>query len=175
MNRFVLTLLLSVLVAATAVVDAAPVEQLAEQPGAEVLVLTMHDSEQTIRDVLAAGARGYVLKSDLSRDLVTAVQSLLDHKPFFTSKVAEVVLPGFLGKGGQPPETGDAVPSRLTSREREVVQLIAEGKSTKEIAAQLGISVKTVETHRANILRSLGLGSVSEIVRYAIRNGIIQP
>jgi DNA-binding NarL/FixJ family response regulator len=143
-------------------------------PGTEVMILTMHDSEQMIRDVLAAGARGYLLKSDMSRDLVTAVDALREHKPFFTSRVAEVVLSGFLGTGALP-ETGATPPSRLTPREREILQLVAEGQSTKQIAAKLGISVKTVETHRANMQRTLGIDSVGELVRYAIRNGIVQP
>jgi DNA-binding NarL/FixJ family response regulator len=142
----------------------------AQRPGAEVLVLTMHRSETMVRDVLQAGARGYVLKSDVSNDLVAAVESLAGHRTFFTAAVGEMVLSGFVA-----PRTpaADEAKEQLTPREREVVQLIAEGWSTKQMAKKLGISVKTVETHRNNVLRGLGLHSVSEIVRYAVRNGIV--
>ncbi len=146
----------------------------AARPGAEVLVLTIHESEQMIRDVLAAGARGYLLKSDLAPDLLSAVASLLQHKPYFTSKVAEVVMSGFLGRGGAPVRASGGAAGKLTARQREIVQLIAEGFSTKEMAARLAVSVKTVETHRANVMRALGVDSVSEVVRYAIRTGIVE-
>ena len=142
----------------------------AARPGARVLVLTIHQSEQLVRDVLEAGARGYLLKSDLARDFIAAVTALLDGKTFFTNSVSDVVLSGFLG-GRQPAEEADR--RRLTPREREIVQLIAEGHSTKEIARKLAISVKTVESHRTNVFRALGLHSVSDVVRYAIRNGIV--
>jgi len=141
-------------------------------PETEVLILTMHESEQVVREVLDAGARGYVLKSDAGRDLVTAVDAVRKHKPFFTSRVAEMVLSGYLTGSTDPPPRR---PSRLTGREREIVQLLAEGKSNKEVATALGISVKTAETHRTNILRKLDLHSISEVVRYAIRNKIIEP
>jgi len=144
-----------------------------QRPGAEVLVLTMHRSETMVRDVLQAGARGYVLKSDLANDLVAAVESLAGHRTFFTSAVGEMVLSGFVApRAAAAPDLGEAT-HQLTPREREVVQLIAEGWSTKQIAKKLGISVKTVETHRSNVLRGLGLHSVSEIVRYAVRNGLV--
>lgn len=137
-------------------------------PRAEVLILTMHESEELAREVLAAGARGFVLKSDAGRVLVDAVTALAAHKPFFTSKVAAFVLEGYLN-----PETREN--AGLTPREREIVQLIAEGKSTKELADALGISPKTAETHRTNLMRKLNLRSVSEVVRYAIRNKLIEP
>lgn len=140
-------------------------------PDAEVLILTVHDSESVIREVLNAGARGYLLKSDASRHLVAAVESLSRHEPFFTSKVSEIVLSGFLS-GGSVSEV--ARTDELTPREREIVQLLAEGKSNKEVASLLNISVKTVETHRTNIMKKLDLHSVSELVRYAIRNKIIE-
>jgi DNA-binding NarL/FixJ family response regulator len=142
-------------------------------PQTEVLILTMHESEQVVREVLEAGARGYVLKSDAARDLVTAVKTLQQHKPFFTSRVAELVLKGYLG-GVQADRAEPSLPS-LTPREREIVQLLAEGKSNKEVAAALEISVKTVEAHRANIMRKLNLHSISELVHYAIRNKIVEP
>jgi DNA-binding NarL/FixJ family response regulator len=136
-------------------------------PGSEILVLTMSDSEELARTVLEAGALGYLLKSDAGRDVVAAVDSLGQHRPFFTSAIAMMVLQAFLNSGaaGTP---GDS----LTAREREIVQLLAEGKSNKEVAAVLGISVKTAETHRANIMRKLDLHSTSDLVHYAVRNRI---
>jgi DNA-binding NarL/FixJ family response regulator len=141
-------------------------------PHIKVLVLTFHDSDQMIREVLDAGARGFLLKSDAARDLISAVQALRRDNTYFTSRVAEMVLEGYL----KPPSK--AVPlaplrSRLTPREREVVQLIAEGKSTKEVAVALQLSVKTAETHRSNIMRKLELHSVSDLVLYAVRNNIV--
>jgi len=141
-------------------------------PQIKVLVLTLHDSDQMIREVLDAGARGFLLKSDAARDLISAVQALRRDNTYFTSRVAEMVLEGYL-----KPVT-KAVPlaplrSRLTPREREVVQLIAEGKSTKEVAVALQLSVKTAETHRSNIMRKLELHSVSDLVLYAVRNNIV--
>jgi DNA-binding NarL/FixJ family response regulator len=141
-------------------------------PDSEVLILTMHESEQVIREVLAAGARGYVLKSDAGRDLITAVEALSRHKTFFTSRVAEMVLQKYLE--GNPELVKSEVTS-LTPREREVVQLVAEGRTNKEVATTLNISVKTAETHRTNIMRKLDCHSLSELVRYAIRNKIIDP
>lgn len=143
-------------------------------PQTEVVILTMHDSEELVREVLDAGARGYLLKSDAGRELVAAVDMVRQHKPFLTSRVSEIVLQGYLK--GDSRMTREEVPrSRLTRREREIVQLLAEGKSNKEIAVTLGISVKTAETHRANIMNKLGLHSVTELVRYAVRNKIVEP
>jgi DNA-binding NarL/FixJ family response regulator len=140
---------------------------------AKILILTMHESDPLIREVLDAGARGYVLKSDAGRDLVTAVNAVRSNKTFFTAKVAQIVLDGYLDKKPKKPEP-DAAHSRLTPRQREIVQLLAEGKSSKEVAVALGLSVKTAETHRANIMRRLDCHSVSELVRYAVRNNIIE-
>lgn len=142
-------------------------------PTAEVLVLSVHDSEQLVREVLEAGARGYVLKSDAGRDLIAAVETLCEHKPFFTARISEMMLEGFLKSGVIDPSK--VTPSSLTSREREVVQLLAEGKSNKEIAEILYISVKTVETHRSHLMEKLNLHSISDLVRYAVRNELIQP
>jgi len=140
-------------------------------PRAEILVLTSDESETLVRDVLMAGARGYVMKSDVSRVLVQAVENLSHHRPYFTSKVAEVLLKEFGREKGILESTGDP----LTSREREVVQLVAEGKSTKEVAQVLNLSVKTAENHRTNIMRKLKVNSATELVRYAIRNKIATP
>lgn len=143
-------------------------------PHTEVLMLTMHDSEQLVHKTLAAGAKGYILKSDAGEILVTAVEKLCQHQSFFTSKVSEMVLNGYLNPGAYN-KLGDEAGSQLTGREREIVQLIAEGKTTKEIASLLNISFKTVDTHRTNIMEKLKIHSVSELVRYAIRNLIIEP
>jgi DNA-binding NarL/FixJ family response regulator len=141
-------------------------------PETEVLIFTMHESEELIREVLGAGARGYLLKSDAVRQLIPAVESLSQKKPYFAGRVSEVVLDGFL-KGGQVALEGPTA-ERLTSREREVVQLLAEGKSNKQIARVLDLSVKTVETHRTAAMRKLELNSLPDLVRYAIRMQIIQ-
>src|SRR5262249_50391254 len=143
-----------------------------EAPKSEVLILTMHESEQVVREVLAAGARGYVLKSDAGRDLIAAVKAVRNHSPFFTSRVATMVLDGYL-KG--KPGVAEGLPtSRLTVRERQVVQLLAEGHSTKQAASALGVAVRPADTHRTNIMRKLDIHSLSELVRYAIRNRIIE-
>jgi DNA-binding NarL/FixJ family response regulator len=145
-------------------------------PNTEILILSVHYSDQLIRELLEAGVRGYIIKSDSDRDLIIAVETLANHKPFFTPRATEVIL-GNLNMGGPP--TRAQVPAtlreRLTSREREIVQLLAEGKSSKEVASSLCISVKTAETHRANIMRKLQLHTVTELVRYAVRNQIIEP
>lgn len=140
-------------------------------PTVKILVLSMHDSEQMARSVLEAGARGYVTKSDTSRDLVLAIEALRRNKTFFTSRVDQLVLESFLA---DDPAKKKMPADRLTSRQREIVQLLAEGKTSKEVAALLAVSVKTVETHRANIMKRLGCHSVSDLVVYAIRNGIMQ-
>lgn len=147
---------------------------LKEFPATEVLILTMHESEQVIREVLDTGARGYILKSDAGRELVAAVEALQRHKPYFTTKVSEMVLTGYLKCGARPEEPEDAPRSRLTPREREIVQLLAEGKANKEVATALGISVKTAETHRARIMAKLNIRSIGELVRYAVRNRIVE-
>jgi len=144
---------------------------LKDAPDTEVLVLTMHRSEELARDVLQAGARGYVLKSDADANLIMAVDSLRQHKPFLTPTVTEFVLDDYVRRGDAQ---DDLTPVALTSREREILQLVAEGQSNKAAAAALGISVKTIEAHRANIMRKLHLRSVSDLVRYAIRNKIVQ-
>ena len=142
---------------------------LQRRPDTEVLVLTMHASEELIRQVLRAGAHGYVLKSDAGEQLVATVRSLERHEPFVTTRVTEVVLDGFL-KG----VANDAVGEALTPREREVLQLVAEGRSSKSIAAALGVTVKTIESHRASLMRKLHLRTVADLVRYAVRNGLVE-
>lgn len=141
--------------------------------GIEVLVLSVNDTEQMVREVIGAGARGYVLKSDAARDLVAAVGALLRHEQFFSPSVAASVRAAGLKVAG--PKRPSLRPAGvLTRREREVLQLLAEGRANKAVAKQLGISVKTAETHRARVMRKLGMKSLAELVRYAIRNGFIE-
>jgi DNA-binding NarL/FixJ family response regulator len=138
-------------------------------PDARILILTVHDSEQMVREVLATGARGFLLKSDAGRDLVTAVEAVQNRRTFFTPKVAQMLLDGYLR-----PQESDALDRRvLTPREREVIQLVAEGKTTKEVATALSLSVKTAETHRTNLMRKLDLHSIADLTLYAVRNGIV--
>lgn len=144
-------------------------------PDTEVLILSVHYSDQLIREVIDAGVRGYIVKSDSDRDLVIAVENLSNHKPFFTPRATELILARFNIPADGHPAVVEIGAERLTSREREIVQLLAEGKSSKQVASSLGISVKTAETHRSNIMRKLELHSVSELVRYAVRNQMIEP
>jgi len=146
---------------------------LKESPRSEIVVLTMHHSEELAREALQAGARGYVLKSDADQSLIAAIESLRQHKPFLTSTVTEFVLDDYKRRA-ETDEHGVAH-AAVTAREREIIQSLAEGRSNKEAAALLGISVKTIEAHRANIMRKLRLRSVSDLVRYAIRHKIVRP
>lgn len=139
----------------------------------KVLILTLHDSDQLVRDVLYAGARGFLLKTDAACDLVSAIEALQRGKTYFTTKLSSALLAGYLGQAGTVPGNR-SYRGRLTSREREVVQLLAEGMSSKEVAVRLGLSVKTAETHRSNIMQKLDLHSISDVVLYAIRNDIVQ-
>jgi DNA-binding NarL/FixJ family response regulator len=136
-------------------------------PKTEVLMFTMHDNEALIEELLKAGARGYLLKSDAKRYLVEAIEALATHKPFFTAKISEALLKSYLTRTDRPRST-------LTNRERSVVQLIAEGHTNKAIGRLLNISLKTVETHRAAIMRKLNLSSSAALVRYAIRNKLVE-
>jgi DNA-binding NarL/FixJ family response regulator len=142
-------------------------------PKTEIVILTLHFSDQLVREIVEAGVRAYIMKSDADRDLVSAVEALASHRSFFTARAADMLLDGFC-KQNSGVDHQTLLRGRLTSREREIVQLLAEGKSSKEVAVALGISVKTAETHRANIMRKLELHSVSELVRYAVRNQIIE-
>jgi DNA-binding NarL/FixJ family response regulator len=139
----------------------------AESPGPDLI------APQLVREVLDSGARAYLLKSDASRDLLTAVEALANNRSFFTAGAAQILVEGFCnpGSAAQAP----LMRKSLSAREREIVQLLAEGKSSKEVAVALGISVKTAETHRANIMRKLEMHSVSELIRYAVRNNMIEP
>jgi len=141
----------------------------ARVPTTEVLIFTMHDSDVLVGELLEAGARAYLLKSDARQYLIAAVESLAGHKPFFTGKVSEQLLDTFLSKHHGRNDAS------LSPRERGIVQLIAEGHSNKEISDILNLSVKTIETHRAAAMRKLNLTSTAALVRYAIRNKIVEP
>ncbi len=148
---------------------------LAMSSEAVILILTMHDTDHVVREVLRAGARGFLLKSDAGRDLVAAVEALQRQRTFFTTRVSQMVLDGYLDRDNRENEdTDDSSGEVLTTREREVIQLLAEGKTSKEVAVTLNLSVKTAETHRTNLMRKLSLHSVADLTRYAVRNGIVQ-
>lgn len=141
-------------------------------PNIGILILSMYFNDQLVREVIDCGARGYILKSDADKELVNAVEALANRRTYFTREASEILLNGY-SRPAALIDSKAATRNRLTAREREVVLLLAEGKSSKEVASTLKISVKTAETHRANIMRKLELHSVSELVRYAIRNQII--
>lgn len=143
-------------------------------PRLKVLIYTMHETERIIVDALDAGASGIVLKSDAGENMALAVESIAKGRRFFTSHVAETVVEAYLTKKTATP-TDSASQVLLTTREREVIQLLAEGKSNKEVADHLSISTRTAEGHRAEVMKRLKLGSLAELIRYAIRNGMIQP
>ena len=154
-------------------VDAA-VQIKRQLPNTEILMLTAHESDNLIWQAFDAGIKSYVLKSDAHHFLVEAIESLSRHKPYVTAKVSEILFSNVINRAES--RRGDAEPGhRLTARERQVVQLVAEGKSNKEIGNALGISLRTAENHRANILRKLNLDSVAGLVRYAIRTKMIEP
>ena len=138
----------------------------------QVLIFTMHHSESIIQDVLEAGARGYLLKDDGARNIATAVETLLRHQPYFSSRVSETVLDGFL-RSAKRHRDGAALPG-LTPREREIIQLLAEGNRNKKIAQMLGLSIKTVETHRNTFMRRIDAKSIVDVVRYAVRNHLTE-
>ncbi len=147
---------------------------LKRQPQLKILIFTMHETENIIIDVLRAGARGVVLKSDAGENMLAAVESISKGRRFFTSRVAETVVDAYLSKrsANEAPDSADR--AYLTTREREVIQLLAEGRSNKEVADRLGISGRTAEGHRSEIMRKLKFGSLAELIRFAIRNGIVQ-
>jgi len=153
---------------------AATRQLLQQNPQQKVIVLTITDSDHVIREALDAGARGFVLKSDAARDLISAVEALQHNRMFFTPRVNDMVLAGFLDKGHDGSNGEFPKLPTLTPREREVIQLLAEGKSSKEVACLLNLSTKTAETHRSNIMRKLDIHSIRDLVVYAVKNDIIQ-
>ena len=147
--------------------------QIVQSTGSQVLMLTMHETEQFMREALAAGVRGYILKTDAGRDLIAGVEALLRGEFFFTSRLAATIYAAeFAGTGKRRRAKS---PGGLTPREREILQLLAEGRKNRDVGKALNISVKTAETHRARIMAKLGVESVADLVRYAIRNGLIAP
>jgi DNA-binding NarL/FixJ family response regulator len=141
-------------------------------PSTKVLVLTMHESDQMVQRAFEAGAQGYVLKSGLTECLTKAVKAVSEGKRFLTPKVSEIVLEGFLKTGRQNQGT-ERKGVRITPRELEIIRLLATGKTNKEIAQPLAITVRTVETHRSKIMLKLGLHSLADLILYAIRNHIV--
>jgi two-component system response regulator NreC len=155
-------------------VDAA-VQIKRQLPATEILMFSGHESEDLIRRAFEAGVKSFIFKSEAHHSLVDAIEALSRHKPFFTAKVSEILFSNIVNRTEASRGDQSAPGQVLSAREREVVQLIAEGKSNKDVAGALGISVRTAETHRASILRKLNLDSVASLVRYAIRNHLIEP
>ncbi len=140
-------------------------------PACEILVFSAHRSEDVVEQVFDAGAKSYIQKVDAGRDLISAIRSLAEHKPYFTPDISDIVFRRFLHKNGGKT---DGPKHDLTAREREILRLLAEGQSNKDVATTLGISVRTAETHRAALMHKLNLDSIASLVRYAIRNQIIE-
>ena len=145
-------------------------EILRENPKIKILFLTIYDTEQAVKTAVQIGAKGLILKSDAARELLVAVDAIQRNSTYFSSQTSQAILRPDL-RGNRRSAEKDT----LTRREKQVIQLLAEGKSTKEVASMLNLSVKTAETHRSNIMGKLGLHSVSELVLYAVRNSIVQP
>jgi DNA-binding NarL/FixJ family response regulator len=144
---------------------------LKSNPDQKILILTDIESEQVIHDCLEAGVRGWILKSDRADELTTAIEQLQQNRSSFSRRISNLILYGYL-----KPHSANSVmgqPARLSIREREVVQLVSEGRTSREMAQLLGVTVKTAESHRSNIMLKLGLHSTVELVMYAIRNQIV--
>jgi DNA-binding NarL/FixJ family response regulator len=149
-------------------------QMLKNDPETKVLILTMHESDPLIREVLDAGARGYLLKSDAGKDLVSAVEAIRRNKTYFTARVAQMVLDGYLDKKPRTPADTDVPASRLTPRQREIVQLLAEGQSAKQIAKTLNLSARTVEDHKYRLMESLGIENSAELIHFAIKHSLVR-
>jgi DNA-binding NarL/FixJ family response regulator len=141
-------------------------------PKTEILIFTAHQTDELVREVFEAGVKSFISKSEAHHFLVEAIRSLSQHKPFFINKVSEILFSDILNRSERNPSRSR--PGQLSAREREIVQLLAEGRSNKEVAGTLGISIRTAETHRASVLRKLSLDSLAGLVRYAIRNKIVE-
>ena len=138
-------------------------------PAAEIVIFSAHRSEDIVQQVFDAGAKSYIRKADAGRYLLEAIRSLANHKPFFTPEVSEILFARFLRADTTTAE------QKLTMREREIVRLLAEGNSNKDVASTLGISIRTAEAHRATVMQKIASESLADVVRYAIRNHIIEP
>ena len=141
-------------------------------PKTEIVVFSAHRSEDMVRETFDSGAKSYIRKADAGRYLIDAIRALAAHKPFFTPEVSDILFARFLNGNSGSQQRGD---QNLTTREKEIVRLLAEGHSNKEIGSTLGISTRTAETHRATLMRKLDSDSLADVVRYAIRNHIIEP
>jgi two-component system response regulator NreC len=141
-------------------------------PNTEIMIFSAHHSEEVIEQLFDAGAKSYIQKSDAGRHLVAAIKSLAEHKPFFTPEISQILFAKFFSADARKKQSGPE--HSLTEREREIVRLLAEGHSNKEVASSLGISIRTAETHRATLMRKLDINSLAALVRYAIRNNIIE-
>lgn len=137
-------------------------------PKTKVIILTKHDEDQYVTEALRSGVKGYVLKSQVANDLIHAIQEVCRGSIYLSPSISRAVVDAYLSKTDMPADT-------LSARERQVLQLVSEGKSTKEVASQLGVSVKTAESHRARLMRKLDIHETASLVRYAIRRGLIQP
>lgn len=137
-------------------------------PQTKIILLTRHDEDQYVTEALRMGVKGYVLKNQAATDLVQAIYQVCRGGFYLSPGVSRAVVEAFLSKTARPPDP-------LTSRERQVLQLISEGKSTKDVACLLGISAKTAESHRARLMHKLDIHETASLVRYAIRRGLIQP
>ena len=142
-------------------------------PATEILIFTMHESEELIRAALASGVRAVVAKSDVEGHLLAAVEALLRHDVYFSSRVSETLRDALLRAPAE--EVSSAAPATLTEREREVTRLLAAGRSNKDVATALALSVRTVETHRASIMRKLEIKSIVDLVHYAVRHNLVRP
>jgi DNA-binding NarL/FixJ family response regulator len=145
-------------------------EILKDNPKTKILFLTIYDTEQAVKSAVQIGAKGLILKSDAARELLVAIEAIQRNSTYFSSQTSQAVLRPDL-RGNRRSADKDT----LTKRETQVIQLLAAGKSTKEVASLLDLSVKTAETHRSNIMGKLGLHSISELVLYAVKNGLVQP
>jgi two-component system response regulator NreC len=137
-------------------------------PKTKTILLTQHDEDQYVSEALEAGVKGYVLKSQAASDLVQAIQQVSRGQVYLSPGVSRAVMEAYRSKSERPADP-------LSARERQVLQLIAEGKSTKDVASLLGISVKTVESHRSRLMQKLDIHEIATLVRYAVRRGIVQP
>ena len=148
-----------------------------ESPSTGVLILTMHFSEELAREMLRCGALGYVLKSDADTELLAALDHARHHQPFFTSRLAISMAQSYVRRPGDTTGSGDdgVLPKSLTPRESEVVKLLAEGKSNKEVASTLGVSTRTIESHRNHIMHKMNFASFSELIRFALRMHVVEP
>lgn len=145
----------------------------AEFPQTAVMVLTMHFSDELAREVLKSGALAYVLKSDADNELLAALDQVRHNQPFFTSRLALTMAQNFIAAGNVPEGSQPALP--LTEREIQVVTLLAEGKGNKQVAGELGVSTRTVESHRNHIMKKMKFESFSDLVRFAVRNNLVEP